>query len=93
MAESQALKFERVTLSAGAKTAVTPKRPAHEVTVVAASTGDLEMHTTDDDNLHYITISAAGMWAFPVKRHVFNPREVAFWLKATSTGEALLLWD
>lgn len=93
MAISQEFVNQRLSLTASQKTGVTPPRPCRTVEILALSTGDLQVHSTDDDNSHYVTISAGAGWTFPLNQAVFDPTRISFWLTATSTGTAGLIWS
>lgn len=95
MSDSPSVYIDRVSLVAGVKTAIYPSRMAHAVTVLNGTQGDLQIHTTDADNNHYLAIVAGFERPFVPTRipRSFQPLTVAFWLTAASDGIAVLIWD
>lgn len=92
MSISQSLAHVRVTLGAGAKTPIYPPRMCQEVAIVNATADDLQIHTTDNDNLHYVILTAGFERAFPVRRTLFDPTLIAFWLTSVAGGTVVLIW-
>lgn len=92
MSVSQSLAHVRMVLGAGAKTVVYPPRMCQEVTIVNATADDLQIHTTDQDNLHYVILTAGFERPFPVKRTLFDPNNIAFWLTSVAGGTVVLIW-
>lgn len=95
MADSPSFFIERVSVAAGVKGSVFPNRMAHSVNVINATQGDLEVHSTDADNSHYIVIAAGFERPFPGGRipRGLQPTAPAFWLKPVNDGVVILIWD
>lgn len=95
MSHSRSVRIERMALSAGQKVAVRPPCSSTQVTIGNGTAGDLEVHTTDEDDAHYLVVSAG--YERPLsKLHdngtIFSTETVAFWLKAAQSGSVVLLW-
>jgi len=86
------LRVKRVSLMAGIKTGISPPSSFHNLSVGNATTDDLELHTTDDNDLEFLVIEAGFERPIPTSRRLFSYDSVAFWLKAKVSGTAVLLW-
>jgi hypothetical protein len=57
--------------------------------------GELELHSTDDDEAHYVIIGAGFERTLP-KLHengtAYSENHIAFWLRAAQDGTVILLW-
>jgi hypothetical protein len=91
MAVSQTFRIQRVSLSAGVRTAITPPATFKSLAIDNGTTGDLTVYTNDDES-EYLVISAGYGRTIPVEQHRFSPSETACWLKAASSGTAVILW-
>lgn len=85
-----------MVLVAGVKTSVLPPVTiGRQVSVGNATTANLEVHSTDDDNLHYLNIAAGFDRSIPTSGRFFNmlaDRGPVFWLKSAPGGTVVLLW-
>lgn len=92
---SKALTIVRMTLNGGDKIEVRPDRPAMQVNILNATAGELQVHSCDDDDTHYLVISAGFERALP-KLHNNNtsycPDLPSFWLKPVQSGSVVLIW-
>jgi hypothetical protein len=95
MTRSRSVTFQRAPLSAGVLTPVTPERSSTGVVVVNGTPGDVEVHSNDEDDGHYIIIAAGFERTLP-KLHDngtnYTETKAAFWLRATQDGTVMLLW-
>lgn len=89
---SQSLAIQRLVLGAGTKTPIFPPRMAQEVSIGNATADDVSVHSTDADNAHYVVVTAGYERPFPVKRTLFDPTVIAFWLTSVAGGTVVLIW-
>lgn len=94
MPVSQAFRVSRLSVVAGTLTAIKPPIGAREVSIGNATTGDLQVHTSDDET-EYLVIAAGYERLIPVKRDLMptsNAGQIAFWVKAAQSGTVVILW-
>lgn len=86
-------RISRVAVSAGVKQAISPPVDCRKPSIGNATAGDLEVHTTDENNTEYLVIPSGYERDIPVQvgRHL-QSIETAFWLKPVSSGTVVILW-
>lgn len=90
---SQCFRNQRLTLSAGVKTAIQPPADGFRVcTVQNATSGDLEVHTGYEDTTEYVIISSGFERPFRAYRRslVLEP---VLWVKSAAGGGVIILWQ
>lgn len=92
MPDARAFSFDRVAVVGGVKTPVTPPHTSCAVNLINETLGDLQVHSTDSDNTHYVVISAGYERPFTPQRFTFRHDEVAFWLTAAVSGTVVMIW-
>lgn len=91
MATSSAVREMRVALSAGVVTPVKPPGWFSRVLVGNGTSGDVTLFTNDDQSeFRVITAGFEREISLPTQR--FHPEEIAFWLKAASSGTVICEW-
>jgi hypothetical protein len=91
VAQSKAFRIARVSLSAGVLTPITPPQAFTAVSIGNATATDLEVHTQSDGSEYLVVVSGYER-ALPVVRTQFDSYEIAFWLKSTGGGTAVIIW-
>jgi hypothetical protein len=93
MAVAQTFRVSRVSVSAGVKTAIAPPVSACQASIGNATSGDVEVHTTDDNDAEYLVIAAGYERNVPATLGVtLRAQETAFWLKPAASGTVVILW-
>jgi hypothetical protein len=92
---SRSVSFTRVGVSAGEKLGIRPERISSSVTIQNGTPDDLEVHSSNEDDAHFLVIGAGFERTLP-KLHnnntIFDTDNVAFWLKPVQTGSVVLIW-
>lgn len=92
---SRSLTIDRVTMQAGVKQAITPDRHASGCTIQNATPDEVQLHTTNDDDAHYLIIAPGFERDLP-KLHdnntTYGTEHPAFWLRAVQDGTVILIW-
>lgn len=84
-------RIKRIALAANILTPIYPPFVAKALSVGNATSGDLEVHTSDDET-EYLVIASGYERSLPINLHLFLTERIACWLKATNAGTAVLLW-
>lgn len=92
MAVGQSFRVQRVAVAANTLTPVYPPVTAKCVSVGNAIAADLNLHTHTDES-EYLVIAAGWERLIDYRSYRFMPDQIAFWLKSTGTGTAVLLWS
>ena len=79
-------------LAANVKTAILVPRQAQQVNILNGTTGDLQVHTSDTDDLHFIAITRGYERPFMAAHYQFHAGAIGFWLKPAVSGLVILVW-
>lgn len=93
MAQSEGLRIQRLTLDAGERKAIRPPFQARAVFVGNATSADLKVLHSDEDDTQYLVITAGYEREIEMRTQRFScDGDPAFWLKSTPGGTVILLW-
>lgn len=92
MTVTPAFRAVRVVLVANILTPIYPAVTVQSVNIGNATTDDLAVHTTDTGMDYFIIPTTYERSISLQKGCWFKPDEIAFWLKATVSGTAVLIW-
>lgn len=84
-------KPRRVTLAAGVALGVQPPHGCRRVLIGNATADDLKVYEDPTDDTTYFVVAAGYEKSLEIS-HNFDPSQVAFYLKATQAGVAVLIW-
>lgn len=89
---NQSFATQRLTITAGQSAPVSPPRACRGVTVFSLAAADLSLYSEIADESTVVTIAPGWTQSIVLQSGVFNPNQVAFWLKCSLDCTVVLLW-